>query len=293
MVTIGMKTPYIRLLLAVVVISLIFVGLFLWLPEKNNQKDKQNTTLNETQNTVGNDDQNSSYGEVYDKRDGVIYCYGEPIQADAGSFSVLHDAGGYAKDKDNAYYFGDIISGADPNTLELLDAENAKDQDNVYYAGVKISGADPASYVVYGRNWSKDNESVYKAGKRLEGADPATFEFFLSNTYDQPGISDYSKDKNYVYYEDTLSSEVKKLENSDGPTFAFIDIDYAKDKNNVYKKGKIIQGADPKTTNVVRVTIPREGFYKDNTPDVFVYLTDAKSVYYNGAKLEGSDGATF
>ncbi|NIV99534.1 hypothetical protein GWN26_10530, partial [Candidatus Saccharibacteria bacterium] len=52
----------------------------------------------------------------------------------------------FSKDKNNVYYIGDAIKGADPETFEFIDSQYMKDKNSVYYVhnGVKkFEGVDP------------------------------------------------------------------------------------------------------------------------------------------------------
>lgn len=57
--------------------------------------------------------------------------------------------------------------------------------------------------------------------------------------------SDYAKDKEHVYFGNSLLNE------ADEETFEFLEFQYAKDKNNVYYYGKIIQDADLVTFKIL------------------------------------------
>ena len=64
----------------------------------------------------------------------------------------------------------------------------------------------------------------------------------------------YSTDKNFVYYRVFMSdgNMILKLDTADRKTFTALGTStYAKDSNHVYRRGDIIENADPKTFNVL------------------------------------------
>lgn len=154
-----------------------------------------------------------------------------------------------------------------------------KDKDNVYCDFVKVEWADPATFEVihlnqpwYENNWlSKDKNYLYYCWNKIEWSDSSTFEILNRK---------YSKDKNYVYF------NYKKIEWSDGSTFELLSEEYSRDKNNVYfyenqsvsRELFRLEWADPKSFEILERN---------------AYSKDRNSVYYNGEKIEWSDGSTF
>lgn len=144
----------------------------------------------------------------------------------------------FIKDKNNVYYQGEKIEGADSNTFKAVQYNYYfKDKNNVYYKEQKIKGVDPDTFEVLGYRYSKDKNNVYNYKEKIEGADPDTFEILKH---------DYSKDKNNVYYQG------KKIKDADSATFEVLNSiycqdSYSKDKSNVYYEGKKIKDADPVT----------------------------------------------
>lgn len=82
----------------------------------------------------------------------------------------------------------------------------------------------------------------------------------------------YAKDKNNVY----RNGEV--IDYMDAKTFEYLDVTYSKDANNVYRNGKKFIAADPETFEIMS----SEGYSKDKN-----------FVYYHGEILEGVDPKTF
>ena len=72
---------------------------------------------------------------------------------DADSYEAL--PGCYSKDKDQVFYCGRLVEGADPASFEVLGLYGttnqhwyARDERNVYYNAEKVFGADPESFHV-------------------------------------------------------------------------------------------------------------------------------------------------
>ncbi|MDP1688900.1 MAG: DKNYY domain-containing protein [bacterium] len=98
-----------------------------------------------------------------------------------------------------------------------------------------VEGADPGSFqerrLATGEEYGVDKNFVYCAGHKIEGSDGQTF-----NDKDP----NYTFDKNQVYY-----PYCRIVEGVDISSFKIVSPGvYAVDKNNVYKYGQIIQGAE-------------------------------------------------
>ena len=119
----------------------------------------------------------------------------------------------------------------DPQTYEVINQLYSKDKNNIYFRGKKISGADKDTFEKIDKyNYSKDKNNIYYNDKKIEGVDKNTFEL----TYDFGSVVNeyYSKDKNNVYYEN------KKLKGIDVKTFKkisrLVDNFLIEDKNGFY-----------------------------------------------------------
>lgn len=137
----------------------------------------------------------------------------------------------------------------------------SRDKAHVYYGTTIVLQADPASFVseVSGGTLAKDSRHVFFNGVVVAGADPKTFRFLSLND----AMQNYAVDKYHVFSamsdnpDDPYSSRITKiikLPNSDARTFTWVPPDtksfalaYAKDKNNVYFLGKILERADAET----------------------------------------------
>ena len=95
------------------------------------------------------------------------------------------------KDKNNVYYQGTKIQGADPNTFDVLENGYFKDKNSVYFYGNKIKGVDPNTFEILEYDYFKDKNNVYYKREQIKGADPNTFETDKNNGE--------AKDKNHKY----------------------------------------------------------------------------------------------
>lgn len=122
----------------------------------------------------------------------------------------------YAKDKNNVYNLGFIISGVDQATFKVLDKAFSEDKNNVYFspgpfvAGGKIAGADVKTFKILsptndewmqnGKAVSADKNNVYCDGSILAGADAKTFRPISAEERNNLGYN-----RNSYIYEDKTS----------------------------------------------------------------------------------------
>lgn len=145
----------------------------------------------------------------------------------------------------------------------------------VYWYGNPITDfVDIATFKVIQKKYAKDANSVFYKGQKIEGANPLSFNVLKDDSY-----YDYGVDDKYVYHIG------EKLENSDAPTFHFINDVYAKDKMQVYVFGKIIKGANPQFFEIIN---GNHYLSKDNRK---VYLDDKEVVNANPASFRLKKGS--
>ena len=88
-------------------------------------------------------------GVYFKDKNGVYFSLGEILFEKIDikipkSFEILAD--GYAKDKNNIYFYGEKIENVDIKTFEVLEVDKygnrnyARDKNNIYYKGNKING---------------------------------------------------------------------------------------------------------------------------------------------------------
>lgn len=204
--------------------------------------------------------------------------------ADAKSFTFIENSrngacqGGdiYAKDEHHVFYRTEIIDFADVKTFEVMGLGYSRDDNDVFYREKVVEKADAESFCIVdnerGLAFGYDKYGLLKRDQRVNAAIDCPSFKVLSNPY--------FKDKNSVYYEPHFSilpeadaqsftcprfksivnyqyyaydknnayyyerGEVKVIPGIDFDTFEVLSKEYAKDKNNVYFKSQIIQGAD-------------------------------------------------
>jgi len=221
---------------------------------------------------------NDSY---YAKDKNRAYYFDHPIPGvDLTSFRALNK--NYAADKDRIYHYyqtrNHIVRNADVSTFSVFskNSEYAKDKKNVYYEGNSVKGADVNSFKIIGHFYGADKNSIYCMRKKTD-FDIKTFALTASETY--------GTDKHGVYllgnYNGKKSTALIKGADKDTFREIFIhqEINYAMDKNHVYKDSKVIPGADPGTFKI----------YKNN----FFYAKDRNHVYCEGKILGKADPANF
>src|SRR5690349_1580623 len=86
----------------------------------------------------------------------------------------LFDAAGYHVRGDKVYYLAAFpgsaseIAGADPASFKVFDTTYAKDKANAYFDGQPISGADATSFEPLGRGgFAKDRYHVYQLNRSI------------------------------------------------------------------------------------------------------------------------------
>ena len=199
-------------------------------------------------------------------------------------------------------YDGDVkkVKGADAKTFEVIDSGYAigRDKNAVYDRGKQIKGLDPVTFEDLSGNFYKDKNGVYYEGMLMKGIDPKSFEPFVNYTHvkDKNGIHHfYQKSNNVVVEKVEISPEIdlKTLQPIENYS------EYSKDKNNVYYNFKKIEDADVKTFEPEGYSIGKDktgvyyGTYKVSGVDVNSlevlkndFFKDKDNVYYKNKKIE-------
>lgn len=227
----------------------------------------------------------------YAKDSQHVFIGGKPIiGADPETFQ--HLKGEYSRDKNFLYHGFTKMPDADLNTLEFLEDETrvvAKDKNAVYYQDKKIINVDPKTFTLLGRGYARDNSNLYHLSTVNEGA----IEAEVISTVDLPTLevinSEYARDTHVVYHhvenryekyngmgaiamhfpEKPVIGSWRIMPDVARDSFKILPIKgidekfnpghFAKDKNNVYYTGVSLQGADPKTFEVLH----KIGYAKD------------------------------
>ena len=197
----------------------------------------------------------------------------------------------YSIDKGKVYYKNKILEGANPKTAELIGFSLLKDDKNVYYMGEKIKDIKIKNFEKLGKNYWKNDNKIYYRDKKIENADimsfkvlneysakdknnvyignsniglwkldkienPETFEF-LSDTINTDSF--YGKDKYNVYYVNRIFLSCFgtytwigfKVEGINKDKVKVLNDWFIKDDKNIYFEGKILEGVDYNTFEVL------------------------------------------
>ena len=183
--------------------------------------------------TIANAEYFKENGEVYYKmpyyeikskvKDVDIESF-EPLKEDR---ELIGDY--YAKDNKHVYLYGKKLKDVLPEGFEIVKENYVKDSKNVYKIEAEITDSIPIS---------SDNKINTKKIS-LDGLDVRTFRA-LENRKDVTSI-DYFVDKNNIYY---AYENLEKIQGADKNSFEVLGNYIAKDKNNVYYKGRKMENVD-------------------------------------------------
>lgn len=172
-------------------------------------------------------------------------------RADKESYVRLGDD--FSKDANHVWFRLESIENADPGTFRKLKYDYSVDSCHVFYRWYMIAGADPETFVVDEPFMGKDKNDVYVFSVPLHVSDKESFKLF----YDKHNIySLWAIDRDYIYYLDGIffdDNDIVKTETSDYDSFRLMpkSVFYAMDKMHVYYQGKVIEGADPETFEII------------------------------------------
>ena len=164
------------------------------------------------------------YYEIKSKVKDVDIKSFEPLKEDRG---LIGDY--YAKDNKYVYFYGKKLKDVLPEGFEIVKENYVKDSKNVYKIEADITDSIPIS---------SDNKINTKKIS-LDGLDVKTFRA-LENGKDVTSI-DYFVDKNNIYY---AYENLEKIQGVDKNSFEVLGNYIAKDKNNVYYKGRKMENVD-------------------------------------------------
>ena len=253
---------------------------------------------------------------MYSKDNKNVYAAVDIIKdADPQTFRRIPETN-YARDKNNLYYyFGDVknLGKINEKDFKVLDSNLVKNGNEVYYLGEKVNIKNPEKFeiienylsspsmVVYG----KDDKNVYvmtpykEAGylKIIKNADKDTFEVMEN--------SDYSKDKNNVYYagrklNDISSAGFKVTRLVNRPN---LPVNFLNDNKNIYKLITVFDEETGELKNV-KTAVVRNPKVDSKTFETFSYsgnyFRDKNNVYYENElykmglkKIAGADRNSF
>ena len=213
------------------------------------------------------------------------------ILANVGFGDVIQILGSnYSIYKGNVYYGNEILEGANPKTAELIGFSLLKDDKNVYYMGEKIKDVKIKNFEKLGQSYWKNDNKIYYRDKKIENADIISFKVLnedyakdknhiyrgseaidssLSGKIKDPGtfeflpngiiyVTLYGKDKYNVYYIKNKmlncfdsSYFIYEVEGINRDKVEVLNKWFIKDNKNIYFKGKILEGVDYNTFEVL------------------------------------------
>ena len=196
-------------------------------------------------------------GDSYSIYKGNVY-YGNKILEGANLKTAELIGFSLLKDDKNVYYMGEKIKDVKIKNFEKLGQNYWKNENKIYYQDKKIENADIMSFKVLNEDYAKDKNHVYCGNEVIDPSpllgkikNPETFEF-LSN-----GIL-YGKDKYNVYYISSTMSNcfdsyyfIHEVKGINKDKVEVLNKWFIKDDKNIYFKGKILEGADYNTFEVL------------------------------------------
>ena len=215
-----------------------------------------------------------------------VYYYEKTVEnADPSTFVVL-DKYIIGQDSLHVYYGSKLVPDADVKSFRFLKHGYERTDSLLFYCCKPVNGADPESVIIYNYRYIKDKNDVYLYREPLHVSDVNSFKFVKKWSTDyQWGVDKdsiyyieygrrrstfslvdedsfkvidehWAKDKFYVYY----GPDAVKSSLGDDSSLRVIDYNYAKNKEHVFYRGKIVEGADPKTFKVQGNGIGRDQY---------------------------------
>lgn len=160
-------------------------------------------------------------------------------KCDPATFAIITPEGTYARDAKRAYYRGALMNGADPETLQILQAPYSKDATRAFAGALGIGMSDVATF-----------EVVMPGGSEFPIGDGK------ERPLNETKIWGWAKDKNAYYY------GKERVAEADRQSFEVLaDVPYAKDRAHVFhavdNHAFIIPGADPDSFEIFGPTATR------------------------------------
>ena len=240
----------------------------------------------------------------------VFYKYFKQPQVDLQTFTVVNNV---MKDKNSVYKVDDNhklvpVLGADPNSFSYLDPNStntlvwAKDKSSYFMNDLKVK-VDYATFRIVNENLFYDKDSIYiELDQGILGRDATTERLDSINKFYAKGANSiyYYGYKNFnIGYEKVSISEIRTTEiideatlkvndntilfegsifpvaTVDAKSFMLLNINtsYYKDKNNIYYRDKVLEGADVNSFQLIGENS------NDKHPS---YAKDKNHVYWMG-----------
>ncbi|MEP2240323.1 MAG: DKNYY domain-containing protein [Maribacter sp.] len=163
----------------------------------------------------------------------------------------------------------EVVEDADAKTFQQLTKYYGIDKSSVFNEAKKLVKRDPATFKVLKKMVTADVYGVYYNNNIIPNSHGLSFRFLNH---------DYALDDNQVYYQPSDVNSV--ITGADINTFSVIGDDYsqhAKDKNKVYYKGNVIEGALVSSFSKLSNDISK----------------DEKSIFFKREKIKEADYNSF
>jgi hypothetical protein len=174
-------------------------------------------------------------------------------------------------------YQGQQLPDADAASFAELGFGYAKDRYNVYYRGEVLEFVDPSSFRVSARftrhhTIGTPTSPAHKvqAGPETSGVKPAASKTQRHNSFDLLGSLGADEAGAYAVTDGRVTYEGRQVKGADAATFEVLQAGYAKDARHAYYCGRLISGA-------------LGGNYFDYTGDD--YATDGLHTYFKGKEV--------
>ena len=180
--------------------------------------------------------------------------------ADTASFQQLKK-GDYAKDKNRVYWWGSIITNADPATFELMAGRYAKDGKYVYLDQNIVEGADPATFQkLTGKEiWGRDKNDFYYGNEALHVSDLGSFVILNDG---------WARDRRYYYYYAYGYIHESRKVDCDYASMKVLNDFWAKDARRAYYENKPIEVLDLASFHTVSEFEAKDKFRRYEDPDL-------------------------
>jgi len=197
-----------------------------------------------------------------------VYVYGRGVKRENSDPDNLQELGhGYWGDKNNIYYDGKILAGADPETFRVIGGNMyATDRYNLFWNGQLWNNFKD-------NITAKEIKEFIKQNKQLKGYWWKLKDLGRQREYGASfeGQEGYFIQDNNVFWEGIL------LQYADYKTFQILNHFYAKDKNHGYYTDRRLVKSDVKSFKVIEDEL-RSSDYNHG-----LYAKDKAHFYYKGA----------
>ncbi|MFA6304739.1 MAG: DKNYY domain-containing protein [Patescibacteria group bacterium] len=194
----------------------------------------------------------------YQDKDSIFLLIGEQrislLRFDNENFEDIKILGSnhvYAKGKRNIYYLPGptpVIINADYDSFEVVGDGFAKDKNNVFFYKTIIPFADTVTFVKEAYDKYKDKNAIFIMQNYLCIPNGGTQKLLRYENEDFANFKELAKRGCYYRGKDVIYFDDKVVAGADYDSFEGIDYSaYGKDKNYVYKEGKMVPNADPAT----------------------------------------------